>query len=252
MGKTLMGRTTRKNNVSMLLPGQQEILSGLLSDLGPQAQETFGGLLQPMGPEQMEETFQRTYVQPAMQTFQEQIVPGIQQRFVDANAGSSSALNQALSQSAGNLSTALGTQYGQFQQGEQQRQLQAINQFLPLVTGGTFTPVMQQQQGLVGPLLQALASLGSGFAMSSKEVKENIRSYDKGLDDLYNLDVKQYDYKEEVGGGKDKVGIIAEYLPKELTAKKAGIHDVDLYGLMGLMINAIKEMHEKILDLEVN
>lgn len=111
----------------------------------------------------MDEIFQKSYVDPAMQTYQQQVLPSIQQRFVDANAGASSALNQALSQSASDLSTALGAQYGQFFEGQQNKQLQAMSQFLPLLTGQTFQPVFQQKQGLGGPLLDAISKIGAGF-----------------------------------------------------------------------------------------
>lgn len=212
--------------------------------------QTFGNLLQPMGQEQMDDVFQKAYVDPAMKTYEQQVLPSIQQRFVDANAGASSALNQALAQSAGDLSTALGSQYGQLFQNQQQQQLQALNQFLPLMTGQTFSPMIQQQQGILGPLIQAGGQMGAAYMMSSKDVKENIREYKKGIEELMKLAVKQYDYIEDVGGQKDRVGLIAEDVPKELTAKKDGILHVDLYGVMGLMINAMQQMYDKIVQLE--
>jgi len=234
----------------MLTPEQQQLYSQTLQGLGPDFLQSFQNFLQPMGQEEMDSVFQKAYVDPAMQTFEQQVVPGIQQRFADANASSSSALNQALAQSAGDLSTALGSQYGQFFQNQQGMQQNAINQFLPLLTGQTFSPLIQQQQGILGPLVQAGGQIGAAAMMSSKDVKENIREYEKGLEDLEKLDVKQYDYIEDVGGQKDRVGLLAEDIPKELTANKDGILHVDLYGVMGLMINAIQELNEKIVQLE--
>ena len=250
MGKTLMGGSSHKKNISMLTPEQQQLYSQTLQGLGPDFLQSFQNFLQPMGQEEMDSVFQKAYVDPAMQTFEQQVVPGIQQRFADANASSSSALNQALAQSAGDLSTALGSQYGQFFQNQQGMQQNAINQFLPLLTGQTFSPLIQQQQGILGPLVQAGGQIGAAAMMSSKDVKENIREYEKGLEDLEKLDVKQYDYIEDVGGQKDRVGLLAEDIPKELTANKDGILHVDLYGVMGLMINAIQELNEKIVQLE--
>ncbi len=234
----------------MLTPQQQQLFSQFLGGLGPQAQQALGGALQPTSPEDMEAMFQKSYVQPAMQTFEQQVVPGIQQRFADVGAGSSSALNQALAQSASDLSTSLGSQFGQMAQGQQQMQLQALSQFLPMLTGQTFSPQFQQQQGILGPLIGAGGQIGAGLAMSSKKVKENIREYKKGLKELQNMDVKQYDYIKDVGGQKDKVGLIAEDVEKELTASKDDILHVDLYGLMGLMINSIKELSAKVEQLE--
>lgn len=234
----------------MLTPEQQQLYSQALEQLGPDFLGALGQFLQPQNVEDYQDVFQQSYVDPAMQAYDRQILPSIQQRFVDANAGSSSALNQALAQSATDLSTSLGSQFGQFMQGQQQNQLQAINQFLPLLTGQTFSPLIQQQKGILGPLLQAGGQIGAPAVMSSQKVKENIREYKKGIDALKELAVKQYDYIEDVGGEKNKVGLIAEDIPKELTATKDGILHVDLYGVMGLMINAIQQMHEKIVQLE--
>ena len=252
MGKTMMGGTTRQDDVSMLTPEQQQLFSSILSQLGPGAIDSLGGLMGPMGEEEMQNLFQKSYVDPAMQTFEQQTVPGIQQRFADVGAGSSSALNQALAQGASDLSTSMGSQYGQFMQGQQGTQLNAISQFLPMITGQTFSPQFQQQQGMFGPMMQAAGRVGAGAVMSSRTVKENIKKYKKGLKVLMNLDVNQYDYIEEVGGLKDKVGLIAEDVPKELTANKDGILHVDLYGVMGLLINAVKELSKKVEKLEAN
>lgn len=234
----------------MLTPEQQQLFSQTIQQLGPDFMSSLGGFLQPQSQEDLQSTFQQSFVDPAMQTFEQQVVPGIQQRFVDAGAGSSSALNQALAQSAGDLSTSLGAQFGQFQQGQQQLQQNAISQFLPLLTGQTFSPQFQQQQGIAGPMLGALGQLGGGFMMSSQDVKENIRTYKKSLDTLKDVTVKQYDYIEDVGGEKDRVGLIAESLPKELTKLIDGILHVDVYGVVGLMINTIKELNEKVVQLE--
>jgi hypothetical protein len=115
-----------------------------------------------MGQEEMEAVFQKSYVDPAMQTYQQQVLPAIQQRFVDSNASSSSALNQALAQSASQLSTNLGSQYGQFYQNQQGRQQNAISQFLPMLTGQNFTPMIQQNPGLLPSLLQGFGSYAAG------------------------------------------------------------------------------------------
>lgn len=234
----------------MLTPEQQAGLSQILTGLGPQFSSTLGGIMAPGSAEEMQNLFQQTYVAPAMQAMEQQIMPAIQQRFADAGAGSSSALNQALSQSAKDLSTSLGSQYGQFLQNQQAQQLQAAGLFSPLLASQTFSPMISKQSGILGPLIQAGGQIGSAFAMSSKVVKENIREYEKGMKELEKLEVKQYDYIQEVGGSKDRVGLIAEDLPKELTAEKDGILHVDLYGLMGLLINSVKNINERLAYLE--
>lgn len=106
--------------------------------------------------------FQKGVVDPTLQTYNQQVVPGIQQRFVDANASSSSALNQALAQSAGDLSTSLGSQYLQYQQGQQQNTLNALAQLGGLAGQRSFEPIVSQQQGILGPLIGGLGMLGAG------------------------------------------------------------------------------------------
>ena len=246
----MLGGSSHEKNISMLTPEQQSLYSSVLTGLGPDFMQSLGGFMQPQSQEDMDATFQKTFVDPAMQTFEQKTIPGIQQAFGDANAGSSSALNQALASSASDLSTNIGAQYGQLQQNQQQQQLLAISQFLPLLTGQNFSPVIQQRQGLAGPLMQAGGAMAGAAMMSSKKVKENIKEYNKSMETLRELDVKQYDYIEALGGEKDKVGLIAEDVPQELTATKDGILHVDLYGLIGLLINSVKELNEKVVQLE--
>lgn len=255
MGKTLMGGSTHTGNISMLTPEQQELFSSTLTQLGPDFMKSLGGFLQPQSVEDYQGLFQQTYVDPAMKAMQQQVIPGIQERFGEMNAGSSSALNQALAQSATDLSTSLGAQFGQFMQGQQANQLSALSQFLPLLTNQTFSPMIQQRQGILGPLIGAAGQIGGAkmmgpVALSSKKAKENIRSYAKSMTTLKDLKVAQYDYKEEYGGLKDRVGFIAEELPEELTLEKDGMLHADLYGLIGLAVNAIKVLDARIKTLE--
>lgn len=103
-----------------------------------------------------------------MKAYQQNVLPSIQQSFADMNASSSSALNQALAQSASDLSTSLGSQYGQFYQGQQNQQLNALNSLLGLLTAQTAQPIVQQKQGIAGPLLGLGASaFGAGRLFGS-------------------------------------------------------------------------------------
>ena len=250
MGKTLMGGSTHEKNISMLTPEQQQLFQQTIGQLGPDFMGAMGQFLQPQSAEDYQDVFQKSYVDPAMMAMERQVIPGIQQRFTDANAGSSSALNQALAQSATDLSTSLGSQYGQFLQGQQQNQLNAMGMFGNMAGQQTFSPLIQQQQAILGPLIGAGGQAAAAYLMSSKTVKENIRDYKKSMEAVRDLTVKQYDYIEDVGGEKDKVGFIAEDLPEELTAKKDGILHADLYGLLGLAMNAIKVLDARVKELE--
>lgn len=158
MGKTMMGS---QGQTSLLSPEQQQFFSGALGGgIGGQAGQAYQQFLQPQSQGDMQAAFQTGVVDPMMQTYQQQVVPALQQRFVDANASSSSALNQALGQSAQDLTTSLGAQYLPFMQGQQSNTLQALNQLGGMAGQQTFQPY--QQQGILGPLLQMIGSLGGG------------------------------------------------------------------------------------------
>lgn len=221
-----------------------------MGGLGPQAAAAYSQFLQPQSQEDLQAAFQKGVVDPSMQQYEQQVLPSIQQRFVDANAGSSSALNQALAGSAENLQTSLASQYLPFMQGQQQNQLSALGQLGGLAGTRTFENVMPQ--GNLGPLMQLLGQLGLGAGMyfSSEKVKDNIRPYEKGLEVIKDLEVKMYDYIEQLGGQKNRVGLIAEKVPEEFQGTMNGVKAVDMYGLVGLLINSVKELHDKIEQLE--
>lgn len=130
------------------------------------AGQAYSQLLQPKSMEDYQQLFQQSFVDPAMQQFERKVIPSVQQSFVDANAGSSSALNQALAEAATDVTTNLGGQFGNFytqqQQLQQQGQLGALGQLGGLAGQRTFEPVVSQQQGILGPILQALASVYGG------------------------------------------------------------------------------------------
>lgn len=222
----------------------------MLGGLGPQAGGAYSQFLQPQSQGDLQSAFQQGVVDPSLQQFTQQVIPGIQQRFVDANASSSSALNQALSSSAENLQTSLGGQYLNFMQGQQGNTLNALGQLGGLTGQRTFEPMVQQQGGILGPLIAALGQLGGGMMLSSEEVKENIREYPKGLEILKELDVKMFDYIESVGGQKNRVGVIAEEVPEELQGSIHGVKAVDIYGLVGVLINSVKQLSDRLETLE--
>ena len=221
----------------------------MLGGAGSQAGEAYGQFLQPQSQEDLQGAFQKGVVDPMMQTFQQQTLPGVQQRFVDANAGSSSALNQALSQSAENLTTSLGAQYLPFMQGQQQNTLSALGQLGGLAGAQSFQP--HRQEGIAGDLLQTLGTLGAaGITKSSAAIKENIQDYSKGLEVINALTVKKYDFISSAGGEKNRIGLIAETLPDEFRASLDDVNGVDVYGLVGALINAVKELSDKIREWE--
>lgn len=88
-------------------------------------------------------------------------------------------------------------------------------------------------------------------AASSQEIKENIREYEKGLETIRDLEVKQYDYNIPVEGrSNDRVGLIAEDVPEEIQAMIGDIKAVDVYALVGLLVNCVKQLDIKVKELE--
>lgn len=252
-----MGGLQYEGQADLLPPESMQYLQQILQpQIAQQAGQAYSQYLQPYSPEQYQDVFQKSIVDPTMKTYEQKVLPSIQQRFVDAGAGSSSALNQALAQSAQNLSTGLGAQYMNFFNQQEANKLAALGQLGGLTGQKTFQPMYSQSQGILGPLIGASASLGAGampYMLSSKEVKENINNFDElGLSDLEKMKVKKYDYKEIAGGQKNRIGLIAEELPEQLIEKIDDILHVDLYALIGVMINSIKELSQKVKDLEAS
>lgn len=159
MGQTLLGSPAKQTGKAGLMTKEQtNFLNSLIANLGPQAQGAFPGLLEGFN----EETFQKGVVDPAMRTYQRDILPSIEQRFTDENAGMSSALNQALASSAEDLSNVLAGQrvgYEQFKTGNQQN---ALAQILSLLGQKQYAPIVQgPQTGLLQDIVSG-ASEGAG------------------------------------------------------------------------------------------
>lgn len=114
-------------------------------------------LLQPYS----EERFQKGVVDPAMKTFNQQIIPGIENRFSDA--GASSALNQTLASSSEDLANTLAGQRINYEQLSNQNNISALQQILGLLGQRTFQPqVYGPQPGIFGDVLSAGARFASG------------------------------------------------------------------------------------------
>lgn len=226
-------------------------LNSIIGGLGgDEASGAISGLLKGYD----EDMFQKGVVDPAMRQYENQVLPSLQQRFTDANAGSSSALNQALSQSAQDLSSSLAGKRIDLQNSMAQQQLGGLGTLNNLIGQRTFDPIVQGPQGgMLKDILSALGSLGAGYMASSINYKTNIRDYKKGLEEVRKLDVKQYDYTIPVEGSQnDRVGLIAEKVPNEIVAEVDGIKAVDLYGLVSILVNCVKQLDAKVKVLEGN
>jgi len=144
MGKTMMGGVTHEGNVDLLNPEQQQFLSNTMQGQDPQ---------------QFQDMFQKSFVDPAQQQMQRQIIPGIKEQFMGMDESGSSALNQALGQSATDLSGMLGGQMmNQYNLG-QNRGMQAAGQ-------QQFSPMIHEQQGILGDIIKAIGNLGGAGIMA--------------------------------------------------------------------------------------
>lgn len=165
LGKTFLGGTEQKENISLLTPEQQSFLSSALGTGQSQlAGQAYSDLLQPYSPEAYQDIFQKSFVDPATKTLQQQIIPALKESYLGEGERESGALNRALAQSASDLSSSLGSQYMNFFNQQQQNKLAALSGLGSLAGGRTFEPQLEQTQGILGPLLAALAKAGIGFA----------------------------------------------------------------------------------------
>jgi len=155
MGKTMLGGVSHEGNVDLLTPEQSQYLSGAMGGLGQ--------MTQPQDQGQFQDMFQKSFIDPAQQAMQRQIIPGIKEQFLGMDESGSSALNQALAQSATDLSTALGSQYmNQYNLG-QQRQMQGYGLLGQLAGQKQFAPMIHEQEGILGNIIDALGRIGGGF-----------------------------------------------------------------------------------------
>lgn len=143
---------------NLMTPEQSNFLKSLITGLGPQAQQAFGGLLKGYD----ENEFQKGVVDPAMKTYNQSILPAIEQRFTDANAGNSSALNQALLSSSEDLSNTLAGQRINYQQMLGGQQTNVLGQIMQLLNARQFDPIVQgPKEGLLKDIIQGGAKIGA-------------------------------------------------------------------------------------------
>lgn len=134
----------------------------MISGLGPDSLSAYGNLTQPYS----EELFQSGVVDPSMRQYERQVLPVIQQRFVDANAGSSSALNQALASSAEDISNVLAGQRINLQGQVANQNLGALGQIMQMISQRQFDPIVQgPQRGLLSDIISGGSQIAGAYLM---------------------------------------------------------------------------------------
>jgi len=134
----------------------------MMQGLGPQANEVLGQFLQPYDEKQFQGLFQKSFIDPAMMAYEQDVLPAIREGAVSQGAGSSGSLNQALAASAQDLSTGLGTQMGQFFQQQQGNQMNAMQILAALLGQRTQEPIVTQRQSPFSQIMQ-----GAGTAANA-------------------------------------------------------------------------------------
>jgi len=166
LGDFLFGKKEKMQQFSTMNPQQQGLLSQLLGSLGGQGGQggAFGmgmGHLQRLLGGDVGE-----FEAPAMRQFQEQIVPGIAERFTGMGAGAqqSSAFGQQLGAAGAGLSERLAAMRG----GLQQQAMSQLSQLLGMGMGARpFENVMRPAtSGLFGAMAPGIGQ-GIGMGASS-------------------------------------------------------------------------------------
>lgn len=135
-------------------------MNQLLTGTGDQALNTYQSLLEPIS----NESFNQSVTQPALQNYSQDILPAIEQRFTDANAGTSSALNQALAKSSQDLSSLISKERMGYEQNRSNQQLNALSQLLNLLSSKQNEPIVQgPQPGLLRDIIGSGSGLLSSF-----------------------------------------------------------------------------------------
>ncbi len=160
----LFGKTEPEKirQISMLSPEQQQLFTQFLSQLGGPMQQGIGNLSQILSGSP--EAFQ-AFQAPAMRQFQQEIIPGLAERFSSLGSGAqgSSAFGQQLGQAGAGLSQNLAAMKANLQSGamDQLTRLFGMGQQPNMQT--LYTPE-RQNQGFFGSALPGLASsFGTAF-----------------------------------------------------------------------------------------
>lgn len=116
-----------------------EAIQQLLGGQGAPGVDALTQLLQPFSPTGTQEAWRTSVVNPAVDVWQDQILPTIHEKYIAQNAGSSGAMNRAITGSGEDLASSLAAQLGQMtyqaEQAHLGRQVPAADQLLRQLLG---------------------------------------------------------------------------------------------------------------------
>jgi len=131
-----------------------------VSGLSPEQQQLFTRLSQEFDPAQLVDMFQTSVGDPARQQFQQQTLPGIQERFIAGGGARSGAVGRAGVQAGADLETGLSGQLAQLIAGAQEG---SLNRQAGLATSPIMNTFQRPSDSPLGNLLGPLAG-GIGTA----------------------------------------------------------------------------------------
>lgn len=132
-----------------------------INTITPEQQEVFSKLLGDFDPTSLQKMFQTSVADPARQQFQQQTLPGIQEKFIAGGGSRSGAFNRAATGAGANLETGLAAQLAQLLGGAEQNQLGRQAQ---LSTTPTFENFQRPSEN---PLMDLLAPVAGGLAIGA-------------------------------------------------------------------------------------
>lgn len=145
----LFGSGPQNRQVDLFTGGQQDFLTNLLQRL-MSGQGGFGF---------DEESFQSSFVDPALNQFQNRIAPAIQQKFIGSGFARGSSLENALTRAGADVQGSLDTKRAELINAALNRQLQGSQIALGARPFG-----IQQDPGSTGLLPEIAGGIGAGFA----------------------------------------------------------------------------------------
>lgn len=152
----LFGKSKFQGNVNLLTPEQSSFLANILQGSQGLASNSYGNLLQQYNPESYNSFYQQSFVKPAQEMLQRQIIPQIKENFLGLDESASGALNRALAQSASDVSTQIGQGILNQYNVHNQNQLGALSSLNALLGRQSIEPIVHSRPSLLSVLLAGL------------------------------------------------------------------------------------------------
>lgn len=136
-----------------------------------------------------------------------------------------------------------------------QETMMPFNMISPLLGQQTTQPLITQDQGPWGAIASAIGpALGAGVAKSSEKFKKDIHLLDENdesriFEQMADVPIFKYKYRADPEG-KERIGLISEKAPKEITFLEDTF--VGLYEYIGMLHATLKTLSRKVQRLEGN